>query len=654
MSIGRAFVAILLLVGNAATAFDANAASRGPADGDVSLHLGSAAREDLAALLGAQEWNRAGRVPLRAGFARTLSEPLALRFREDGAGKPALHAGFLSVSRTANAITARARIRVDDAWATRLHLDAGTPPPGSILRVFDGSGLLVAEIDLPTLAATTGGWLPPTRGEETRLEFVLPAGGAADVRLAVDRVTELFDAARAARPSVRVAPGDEEPPCLVDAMCVEDPALAAVRSSAALFYVDAGTDTYLCSGGLIRSSSTPDGVFFATATHCVAGTDLASMVIFWDFHSESCNAPPPENPFGPCASCPGGLFPKSFGATLLASNESVDFTLLAPGGPALAVRSRDGARRPPFAPTSASRDTGTRSHRFSHPLGLALKYSTHSFLSYAVPCQARGERFLRSRELTGHIEPGSSGSIAFGDDFAMTGTLFAVCYLSPDVADDDCRAPETYDMYDSNPFRALPGAYAPWLSDCAYPLSAEALEFDDAGGTRTFALDATAGCAWTAVSEASWAAVSPSSGSGGGTLTLSAPPNTTGRSRVGTLRAGFHLVRVAQYGTDCLAAVTPAVPPSFPPAGGAVTLRIEAPPGCAWQAGPLPDWLSVAPASGSGDGAVTVTVSRNAGRGMRSHALDLVHARTGAAETPGHTTIPVIQVRSTRSPLDAP
>ena len=91
---------------------------------------------------------------------------------------------------------------------------------------------------------------------------------------------------------------------------------------------------------------------------------------------------------------------------------------------------------------------------------------------------------------------------------------------------------------------------------CSYSLSSSANTATAAGGVKAVIVTATAGCAWTAVSNVSWITVTAgASGSGNGTVSYSVAANTSASARTGTLTIAGQTHTVTQSG---------AVPSSVP------------------------------------------------------------------------------------------
>lgn len=81
---------------------------------------------------------------------------------------------------------------------------------------------------------------------------------------------------------------------------------------------------------------------------------------------------------------------------------------------------------------------------------------------------------------------------------------------------------------------------------CAYDLTPAVQSVPSSARTGSISIDAGAGCAWTAVSSASWLSVTPSSGAGSGTVSYSAAANTSSSSRTATVTIGRELFTLTQ------------------------------------------------------------------------------------------------------------
>ena len=87
-------------------------------------------------------------------------------------------------------------------------------------------------------------------------------------------------------------------------------------------------------------------------------------------------------------------------------------------------------------------------------------------------------------------------------------------------------------------------------STCTYALSATGLSFGAGGGRSSVGVTAASGCAWTAVSDASWITVtSDGNGDGSETVGYSVAANNTTSSRAGTITIAGQRFTVTQSGT---------------------------------------------------------------------------------------------------------
>jgi Viral BACON domain/Matrixin/Putative binding domain, N-terminal len=154
---------------------------------------------------------------------------------------------------------------------------------------------------------------------------------------------------------------------------------------------------------------------------------------------------------------------------------------------------------------------------------------------------------------------------------------------------------------------------------CSYTLTPTSASSPAAGGSASVSLQAPAGCAWTAVSNAGFIAItSPTSGSGNATITYNVSANSV-NFRSGTMTIGGHTFTVNQFGTGptfsldklslrygatlsgtLVTAQTTAQVVRLTQSGGAAVT---------WTATSNQPWLTVNPTSGSGSRALTVTVA---------------------------------------------
>ncbi len=172
---------------------------------------------------------------------------------------------------------------------------------------------------------------------------------------------------------------------------------------------------------------------------------------------------------------------------------------------------------------------------------------------------------------------------------------------------------------------------------CSYTVTPTTRSVPVGGGSSTFSVATTAGCAWTAASQAGWITVtSGSSGSGNGTVGFTAAANT-GAARSGTILIAGQTVSVTQpAATTCSYNVTPTTR-AMPVGGGNSTFSVATTTGCAWTAASQAGWITVTSGSnGSGNGTVGFTAAANTGA-ARSGTI-LIAGQTVSVTQPAPTT----------------
>jgi hypothetical protein len=150
---------------------------------------------------------------------------------------------------------------------------------------------------------------------------------------------------------------------------------------------------------------------------------------------------------------------------------------------------------------------------------------------------------------------------------------------------------------------------------CSYNISPSAQSIGAAGGAGgAVAVSTSAGCSWTAASNASWITISAGqSGNGSGTVNFTVAANSGG-SRTGMLSIAGQTVTVTQAGVaSCVYSVNPRSQ-TIGASGGALAIAVATAAGCAWTANSNATWISLlSGASGTGDGVVTYEVAANTG-----------------------------------------
>jgi hypothetical protein len=148
-------------------------------------------------------------------------------------------------------------------------------------------------------------------------------------------------------------------------------------------------------------------------------------------------------------------------------------------------------------------------------------------------------------------------------------------------------------------------------SNCTYAPGVPSISATAAGGVFDVPLTAPAGCAWTAVSQASWIDVtSGGSGSGTGVVRLSVR-SSDGPARSGSVTVAGTNLPVTQA-SGCRFDVSPLTYDAL--AGGSTSsTSVQAGAGCAWTAASGVPWINLSLTSGSGAAPVGFSIAANDG-----------------------------------------
>lgn len=176
---------------------------------------------------------------------------------------------------------------------------------------------------------------------------------------------------------------------------------------------------------------------------------------------------------------------------------------------------------------------------------------------------------------------------------------------------------------------------------CSYNIAPSAQSIAAAGGGGgPVTVSTSAGCSWTAVSNASWITVAVGqSGTGSGTVSFTVAANPGG-SRTGTLSIAGQTLTVTQAGVaSCSYSVTPTSQNIGASGGVAPAVAVAAPAACGWTASSNAPWITLlSGTSGTGAGAVTYEVAANGGN-VRTATLTIAgHAVTVSQSAVGGET----------------
>jgi hypothetical protein len=143
---------------------------------------------------------------------------------------------------------------------------------------------------------------------------------------------------------------------------------------------------------------------------------------------------------------------------------------------------------------------------------------------------------------------------------------------------------------------------------------------DAGGGSATVTVNTQPECTWTATAEASWiTGLAPTQGQGTGQVQFQVSPNPNGTPRESGVTVNNQRAVVRQNASPCQFSVASG-DRQFSAAGGAGTITISGPGGCAWTAESSVSWIAVSPLSGAGSANVGFTVALNTG-GARSGTI---------------------------------
>ena len=152
---------------------------------------------------------------------------------------------------------------------------------------------------------------------------------------------------------------------------------------------------------------------------------------------------------------------------------------------------------------------------------------------------------------------------------------------------------------------------------CTYSISPTTTSVGNAGGSGSVSVTASAGCAWTAVSNDAWITVtSGSAGTGNGSTGYSVAANG-GAARSGSITIAGSTFTVNQDAAACSYSISPAST-SVGSAGGTGSVSVTAGTGCAWTSVANDAWITVTSGSaGSGNGSTGYSVAANGSASAR-------------------------------------
>ncbi|MBI2840141.1 MAG: IPT/TIG domain-containing protein [Acidobacteria bacterium] len=168
-------------------------------------------------------------------------------------------------------------------------------------------------------------------------------------------------------------------------------------------------------------------------------------------------------------------------------------------------------------------------------------------------------------------------------------------------------------------------AFRSTVAGCVYWSYPSSAAVGSSGGTGSVPVVATAGCAWTAVSNAAWISVTGgSSGSGNGTVSYSVEANPDPSARASTITIAGQTFTITQSaGASCAYSIAP-WSQAFAASGGPASVGVTTTSGCAWTAVSNAAWIIVTGgSSGSGSGTVSYSVATNLDASARTSTITI-------------------------------
>jgi Viral BACON domain/Putative binding domain, N-terminal len=157
---------------------------------------------------------------------------------------------------------------------------------------------------------------------------------------------------------------------------------------------------------------------------------------------------------------------------------------------------------------------------------------------------------------------------------------------------------------------------------CSYSVSPTTVSVVAGGGTALATVTTAAGCTWTATSGAAWVTVSPAGGASTGALAIRVAANTGMTSRTGAVTIAGQSFTVTQAAGACTYSISPEGV-SFGSNASTSTVTVTTVLGCNWTVTTDASWITVSPASGSGNRRVTVAVTANTTTTGRAGAVTI-------------------------------
>jgi len=384
-------------------------------------------------------------------------------------------------------------------------------------------------------------WSPTVEGESIGIEIYLPPGIHPDnFDIAIPFLSHLFVSPFVSSSEfLKPQSYGESDSCQNDATCYSS-WLDERNSVAHMVYTESG-ESYICTGTLLNDTDTStEKPYFITANHCIDSQTVASTLeTHWFFESALCNSTIRNSKYTIKYGGAKLHWTKGMTTSRLDSNQDVTFLELndtPPGGASFAGWS-----------TTMDSDTVTGIH---HPQGDWKKISFGNqggdYKCYWVgsdgdfSCTSSPNGSFRRIDFTdGGTEGGSSGSGLFNDNYQLIGTLTG-------GSGGPCASQDDYSKF-GTAYSA--GNLSQWLDPsvtCTYTILPSSGSFASSGGISSVSVTASSSsCGWTASESLSWVSLSPTSGTGSGSVAITAAANT-GAARTGSITIAGKTYTVSQ------------------------------------------------------------------------------------------------------------
>lgn len=289
-----------------------------------------------------------------------------------------------------------------------LQFQAASWPDGAELRLHGASGSQGPYRRQDLRAGRL--WTALVLGERVTMEWRVPAGPAARVRLAAVHYGAV-DPARA----YQAKSGD----CNIDVACSAAAGRANQIRSTVLLIFPVGENLIACSGFLVTNTRQDRTPYVLTAQHCEITADNAGAVqVYWKFQRNSCEQPGVHGHGSPDPSF------STTGTTVLADDGASDFSLLLlgePGSPFVPPANYE----PYWSGWNVGNSAAQSGVGVHHPSGNEKSISLFNSPAQAVVATI-ASRQISSWQVVwdqGTTEPGSSGSGLWDQSGLAVGVL---------------------------------------------------------------------------------------------------------------------------------------------------------------------------------------------------------------------------------------